>query len=81
MKKLLLVIMVSFIIGCTNSNSATELLEKEGYTDIEMTGYSWFGCSEDDFYHTGFKAKKNGKEITGTVCEGFLFKGKTIRYE
>lgn len=81
MKKLLLVIMVSFIIGCTNSNSAIELLEKEGYTDIEITGYSWFECSKDDFYHTGFKAKKNGKEIIGTVCEGLLFKGKTIRYE
>lgn len=70
-----------FLIACTNPDHATEILERDGYTDVEMTGYSFFACSEDDFFHTGFTAKKNGKPITGTVCGGFFFKGSTIRFD
>ncbi len=66
--------------SCTNVGGAEELLRKEGYTDVEITGYRFFDCSKDDTFHTGFKAKKNGNVITGVVCEGLL-KGKTIRYD
>ena len=72
---------VLLVTGCTNPQSATEVLEKEGYKNIEMTGYNFFSCSKDDFYHTGFTAEKNGHKVKGTVCEGFIFKGKTIRYD
>lgn len=77
-----IILILFIIIACTNEMSMKNLLENEGYTEIEFTGYSWFSCGESDFYHSGFRAKnKNGKIIEGTVCEGFLFKDKTIRYK
>jgi hypothetical protein len=82
MKKLIIIFIMIFSVSCTNNQGAKELLEKEGYTEIEMTGYSWFSCSKDDIFHTGFKARNmKGNVIEGTVCEGLLFKGKTIRFE
>lgn len=80
MKRLLMLLLVLFFIGCTSEDSARELLKQEGFTNVEVTGFRLFGCSEDDWFRTGFKATKNGKEITGIVCEGVL-KGKTIRFD
>lgn len=80
MKKLFFIIFV-FLISCTNPQGTKELLEKEGYTDIEMTGYQLFSCSKDDVFHTGFKARNvRGLFVEGTVCEGII-KGKTIRFD
>lgn len=80
MKKLI-VILSLLLVGCTNSNDAHTALDDAGFKDIQMTGYNWFACSKDDFYHTGFQAKNiNGKTVTGTVCSGFLFKNSTIRF-
>jgi hypothetical protein len=67
------------MVSCTNPGGTKKLLKAEGYTDIEITGYRFLVCGDDQI-RTGFKAKKNGNEITGTVCEGIL-KGKTIRYD
>lgn len=68
--------------SCTNENTARRVLEENGYTEIEFTGYGWFTCSSDDFYSTGFKAKaNNGKPVKGCVCGGLLTKGSTIRFE
>ena len=51
-----------------------------GFTDVQFTGYSFFACSKDDEYHTGFKAKNpSGKKISGTVCCGIL-KSCTVRF-
>lgn len=82
MKKIIFAVLFATITaGCTNEPKATEILQKNGYTNIEMTGYNPFACSEDDFYHTGFKAKSiSGQIIEGTVCGGILFKGSTIRF-
>lgn len=80
MKKMFLLAISLLLISCTNDLGMRELLEKEGYKDIKPTGYKLLSCSDDDFYHTGFSATKEGKIVTGTVCEG-LFKGKTIRYD
>lgn len=67
--------------GCTDSDGAINALENEGFTEIRITGYNVFACSEDDFYHTSFSAKNsNGKTVTGTVCAGMFLKGSTIRY-
>lgn len=67
--------------GCTSKHDAEKALNAEGMTNIEVTGYNWFACSKDDFYHTGFKATNAlGKPVEGTVCSGLLFKGSTIRY-
>lgn len=70
-----------FLVGCTDSNNAERILSNDGYTDIKITGYSMFACSEDDFQKTGFTAKKNGNVVKGAVCSGVFFKNSTIRYK
>jgi len=80
-KVILLVAMTASIAACTRDESASKLLEIQGHTDIEITGYEFFSCSEDDAFKTGFRAKTaTGAAVKGTVCEGW-FKGKTIRYD
>lgn len=81
MKMLLLMLLVAVFSGCTRPESTIELLESEGYTNVETHGYAFFACSQDDWFHTKFSATKNGHIIKGTVCEGIIFKNKTIRYE
>ena len=80
MKKIVLIAAVLLMTGCTSKNDAERALRAEGFTDIKITGYDFLACSEDDFYHTGFVAKRNGRTVRGTVCSGILFKGATIRY-
>ena len=76
-----LVLAVS-LAGCTDADNAVRVLEANGYEQIQITGYSLFGCSEDDFQRTGFKAVgPTGKKVEGTVCSGLLFKNSTIRFE
>lgn len=67
-------------VSCTDESTATRVLEFEGVTEIQFTGYDWFACSKDDTFHTGFNGVKNGKKISGVVCSGLLFKGSTVRY-
>lgn len=96
MKNLMIVLMLSVFMlslsGCsssgignppllTNSNLATQTLEKAGYSNIEIVGWDMFGCSEDDFSATQFRATNPvGVQVEGTVCCGFIFKKCTIRY-
>jgi hypothetical protein len=78
----LLIICAIMLAACTEPNTARRVLDSAGYTDIHFTGYSWFACSSDDTYHTGFTAKgPTGKAVSGTVCTGVLFKNSTIRFE
>ncbi len=82
MKKLLILTLVLALTACTQPDQSKRLLESQGMTNVEITGYNFFGCSEDDSFHTGFKAiSVNGTEIKGTVCSGMFFKGATIRYD
>lgn len=69
------------LVGCTDESTARRILAFDGATEIQFTGYNWFACSKDDFYHTGFSAKKNGHEISGTVCGGLIFRNSTVRYQ
>lgn len=72
---------VLLLAGCTQSSRAREALEAQGFRDVQITGYRWFGCSKDDTFHTGFTAKApTGKQVGGVVCSDF-FKGATIRYD
>ena len=60
---------------------ATDTLDSHGFTNIETTGYSWFGCGRGDLWHTKFTAtNQNGKEVSGVVCKGLL-KGSTMRLD
>ena len=80
MKKLFLIIGISLLIsGCTHKDStAIKLLQSQGYTNIQLTGYDLFRCSKDDTFATGFKAILNKKPVKGVICGGIL-KGSTIR--
>jgi hypothetical protein len=80
--KYLTILAALVLVGCTQPDKAAQLLKAQGYTDIEITGFNFFSCSEDDAYHTGFTAKTvTGATVRGTVCAGMFFKGATIRFE
>jgi len=69
----------SFTIGCSDEQGARSVLESEGVSNVMISGYSW-SCGQDDWYSTGFSRVKNGHQVRGVVCGGWLFKGKTVRY-
>ncbi len=78
MKHICTLLSVLIFVGCTDKDNAKKLLEKEGYSKIQITGYDWFGCPQEDVFSTGFLAIKNNKTFIGTVCNGF-FSGADIR--
>lgn len=70
-----------FFVGCTDENGATRTLRNNGFTNIEITGWSPFSCSEEDVFRTGFEATSpTGVRLSGAVCGGW-FKGNTIRFD
>lgn len=81
MKKLLLIIAAVSLVSCTEPDKATSVLESQGYSDIEITGYRPFMKGEDDAFSTGFEATApDGRRVTGAVTGGFL-KGSTVRFD
>jgi len=69
------------LTGGISEESANKALRAQGFTDIKITSYQFFDCSEDDFYHTGFTTKNiYGDLVEGTVCSGIFFKNSTIRF-
>lgn len=81
-KKLLSIIALTLLLtGCYNSNDAQKALQSEGLTQVQVTGHAWFACADDDFYATSFTAiNVHGKQVSGAVCSGFIFKNSTIRW-
>ena len=80
--RIVLILAALLLAACTSPESATRVLTSNGYTDVRMTGYNFFACSQDDVFHTGFEAKSpNGTPVKGTVCAGLIFKNSTIRFE
>lgn len=81
MKTIIAVLLVALVAGCTSSEDAMRALSAQGFTDVRLTGYKWFACGEGDFYHTGFIATSpTGREVSGVVCSGLLFKNATVRF-
>lgn len=81
MKKFIVIAAAIIVSGCTDATSAKRALEQAGYSNVQTTGYSFFGCDEKDTYHTGFIAQgPTGKPAEGVVCAG-VFKGSTIRLD
>ena len=77
-----LIMLVSLFIGCTNADQTKRILSDQGYTNIEITGYAWFSCGQDDWIRTSFIAVSPAKKyVKGAVCSGFIFKNSTIRFE
>ena len=80
MKKIMALGIALVLAGCTDAPTARKVLESQGYTDVQIGGYSFFGCSESDQFHTEFTAKgMNGKQVSGVVCSGWM-KGATVRF-
>lgn len=78
---LLMLVLALCMSGCTDAPKATNLLKSQGYTQIQIEGYSFFGCSEEDYWRTEFNATSpNGQRVNGVVCEGIL-KGQTVRFD
>lgn len=76
-----LVAIIFFLTGCTDNAKAEKVLRSQGYRDIHLTGYRYWGCSKDDSFHTGFRAvSASGAEATGVVCSDW-FKGATVRFD
>ncbi len=81
MKKLLLIGVLALTAACTSPDTATRVLAQAGYTNIQIEGYAFFSCSEDDTFKTAFTATApNGAQVSGAVCGGWL-KGNTIRLD
>lgn len=83
MKKMLsLAAIVLILSSCgVNPNKGKAALEGMGITDIQITGYSFFGCSKDDSFRSNFVGTgPNGNKVSGTLCSGFL-KGITVRFD
>jgi hypothetical protein len=73
-------ILCFFLTSCNGNATSTTILEEQGYTNVEITGYNPFACSEDDMYRLNFTATSpNGTPVKGVVCSAPL-KGYTIRF-
>ena len=49
MKYLLLIVAVLIVGGCTDNNGASRVLEGVGLIPLTVGGYSFFGCSDENF--------------------------------
>ncbi len=78
--KTIVLVLALLLASCTNETRSRAALLDAGFTDIELTGWDVFACSEDDTFSTGFTAKNpQGRAVSGTVCCGAM-KGCTIRW-
>lgn len=76
--KILLCLLI--LSSCTSEEHVKKYAEMYGWESYKIQGYSLWGCSKDDIWHTKFTAIKNGKKISGVVCKGLL-KGSTLRLD
>lgn len=83
MKKLILaaaLITVFALTACTSAVDTNKALTSAGFTNIEINGYSFFGCGKEDTFRTKFTATNpQGQRVEGVVCSAW-FKGATIRF-
>lgn len=60
----------------------TAIVESYGFTQVQMGGYAWFGCSEEDDVSVQFTATSpTGQHVKGVFCSGLteFDKGATVR--
>lgn len=62
-------------------DNAVELLQREGYTNIDAGYIGLIGCTKDEHMNIPFTAvNKNGTAVEGHVCGGVFFTGSVIRF-
>ena len=70
-------------VACTDNASTRNLLQEQGYTNVQTTGYALWGCGRSDQYHTAFTATSpTGTGVSGIVCGGPWrgSKGSTVSF-
>jgi hypothetical protein len=69
------------LVACTDDINTIRTLEAHGFTNVTVTGWSAFECSDRDTFSTGFEATNvQGQRVNGTVCCGLMTKGCTVRF-
>lgn len=46
---IVVLVLVVFLIGCIDVDNVIKVLFLSGFINIEIIGYNWFGCFENDF--------------------------------
>lgn len=82
MKIIGVLLMCVFLAACSDPKTAERVLTDHGYTDIQIHGHSFWGCSDNDNFTTKFTAKAptTGRAVNGVVCSNWWGKGATIRF-
>jgi hypothetical protein len=76
----LILLSAALVLGCTNDKATVRTLKSSGFTKIQTTGFA-LGCSDSDYYATGFTATNPaGEVVSGVVCCGAWTKGCTVRF-
>ena len=80
--KVAILITAALLCGCTQPDTARRVLADAGYSNVQMHGYDWFACGKDDTYADKFTATgPSGRQVSGVVCAGLMFKGATVRLD
>ena len=86
MKKLLLAlaaVSTLALAACrTDPVEQVAIVETYGFTEVQMTGYAWFGCPESDDVRAEFTATSpTGQRVKGVFCSGFteFDRGASVR--
>lgn len=79
-------IAIALLFSCTSPDRARSALFNEGFTNVELTGYAWTKCADQDSTCTGFIATSPaGHTVRGAVGCGYDIggcgKGCTVRLE
>lgn len=80
MKKLLILALIFLTISCKRDEDVAKFARIEKWDSYQITGVCYFGCGQDDFFKTKFKAFKNGESFEGCVCSS-AFKNSTLRID
>lgn len=68
--------------ACSDKKVGYELLPALGMKEPQYQGFGWFDCGELDWYRSRYTAVyPDGKRRRVTICEGLLFKERTVRYD
>lgn len=68
MRSFILVILIG-VLSCTDDSGTRKVLQKKGYTNIQIVGPgSPWNCWDDDDVVTEFIAEKDNVKWTGTTC-------------